>query len=119
MLVSHPTSNPSSYILSTDSQGRLKSNKLYSRAVPCELTVEGCYDQCCLTGLWSTHAKVEDIMLKAAWPWGRDSSVVNYLLGEPGHTPLYTYVGVPSIRGSTYGDHKFSPLTGTLRDINE
>jgi hypothetical protein len=32
--------------------------------------------------------KVESIVLKAAWHWGSDSSVVNDLLGEPGRTPL-------------------------------
>jgi hypothetical protein len=37
MLVKKPTSNPSSYILPRDSQGQLKSYKLYNRAVPCEL----------------------------------------------------------------------------------
>jgi len=30
---------------------------------------EGCYDTWWLTGLWSTQAKVEGIMLKAAWHW--------------------------------------------------
>jgi len=40
-------------------------------------------------GLWSTQAKVEGIVPKAAWQWGRDSSVVNNPLGEPDHTPLY------------------------------
>jgi len=39
--------------------------------------------------LWSTQAKVEGIMLKAAWHWGSDSSVVNDPHGEPGHTPMY------------------------------
>jgi hypothetical protein len=48
-----------------------------------------------LTGLWSTKAKVEDIALKAAWNWGRDSSVLNDPLGEPGGIPLY--VGLPSM----------------------
>jgi len=47
-----------------------------------------------LTGLWSTHAKVEGIVLKAAWHWGSDISVVNDCLGEPGRTTLY--VGLPS-----------------------
>ena len=50
---------------------------------------EGCYDTRWLTGLWSTQAKVEGIVLKAAWHWGRDCSVVNDPLGEPDHTPLY------------------------------
>jgi len=70
--------------------------------------VEGCYDTGWLTGLWSTQAKVEGIMLKAAWHWGRDSSVVNDPLGELGHTPLY--VGLPSTWGSVDGDQMFIPV---------
>jgi hypothetical protein len=46
-------------------------------------------------------------MLKAAWHWGRDHSVINDLLGELSHTPLY--VGLASTRGSVDGDHTFSP----------
>jgi len=53
-------------------------------------------------GLWSTPAKVEGIMLRAAWHWGRDSSVVNDPLGEPGRTP--SYVGLLSAWGSVDGD---------------
>jgi hypothetical protein len=60
----------------------------------------GCYDTGCLTGLWSTQAKVV-IVLKAAWHWGRDSSVINNPLGEPGHTPMY--VGLPPAWGSVDG----------------
>jgi hypothetical protein len=69
--------------------------------------VKGCYDTRWLTGLWSTPAKVQGILLKAAWHWGRDSSVVNDSLGEPGRTPLYA--GLPSTWGSVDGDHMFSP----------
>ena len=59
----------------------------------------GCYD----TGwLCSTQAKVEGIMLKAAWHWGRDCRVLNDPLGEPGRTTLY--VGLPSTWGSADGD---------------
>jgi len=47
---------------------------------------EGRYDTGWLTGLWSIQAKVEGIVPKAAWHWGRDSSVVNDPLGEPGRT---------------------------------
>jgi hypothetical protein len=68
---------------------------------------EGCFDIGWLTGLWSTQAKVEGIVLKAAWQWGRDCSVVNDPLGEPGRTPLY--VGPPSTWGSVDGDQTFSP----------
>jgi len=74
-------------------------------------------------GLWSTQAKVEVIMQKAAWHWGRDCSVINDPLGEPGRTPLY--VGLPS----TWGlwtvikcfPHFFweGSLLETLTDINE
>jgi len=59
-----------------------------------------------LTGLWSTQAKVEGIMLKAAWRWGKECSVINDPLGEPGRTPLY--VGLPSTWGSMDGDQIFS-----------
>jgi len=55
-----------------------------------------------LTGLWSTQAKVEGIMLKAAWHWGNDGSVVNGPLVKPCRTPLY--VGLPSAWGSVDGD---------------
>jgi len=41
---------------------------------------------------------------------GCNSSVINYSLGEPGHTSLC--VGLPSMQGSMYGDHKFFTLTG-------
>ena len=40
-----------------------------------------------LTGLWSTQDKVEGSMLRAAWHWDSDSSVVKDPLGEPGRTP--------------------------------
>jgi hypothetical protein len=61
-------------------------------------------------------------MLKAAWHWGSDSSVVNDLLGEPGHTPLY--IGLPSAWGFMDSDYVFPLfmggfLLGTLTDINE
>ena len=69
---------------------------------------EGCYDSCWLMGLWSTQAKVEGTMLKDAWHWGRDCSVINDPFGEPGHTPLY--VGLPSTWGSVDGDQMFSPF---------
>jgi len=35
-------------------------------------------------GLWSTQTKVEGIMLRAAWHWGRDSSVIKDPVGEIG-----------------------------------
>ena len=69
--------------------------------------LEGYYETRWLTGLWSTQAIVESIVPKAAWHWGRDNSVVNDPLGEPGRTPLY--VGLPSTWGSVNGDHMFSP----------
>jgi len=50
--------------------------------------VEGYYDTHWLMGLWSTQAKVEGIVQKAAWHWGSDSSVIKDPLGEPGCTPL-------------------------------
>jgi len=42
---------------------------------------EGYNDTCWLTGLRSTQAKVEGIVVKAAWHWGSDCSVVKYDLG--------------------------------------
>ena len=63
---------------------------------------EGCCDTCWLTGLWSTQAKVEGTMLKAAWHWGRDSSVLNDHLAVPDRTPLY--VGLPSTWGCMDSD---------------
>jgi hypothetical protein len=69
--------------------------------------VEGCYNTCWLTGLWFTQAKVEGIVLKAAWHWGSDNNVINNPLGEPGHTPLF--VGLPSVWGSMDGDCTFFP----------
>jgi hypothetical protein len=65
-----------------------------------------------LTGLWSTQVKVEGIMLKAAWHWGRDSSVVNDPLGEPGCIPLY--VGLPSAWVCVDGDLMLSLYVGGL-----
>ena len=59
-------------------------------------------------GLWSTQVKVEGIVLKAVWHWGRDCSVLNDPLGEPCCTPLY--VGLPSTRGSMDGDLIFFPF---------
>ena len=63
-------------------------------------------------------------MLKAAWHWGRDCSVKNDPLREPGRTPLYA--GFLSTWGSVDGDQIFSPfflwegsLLGILTDINE
>ena len=68
----------------------------------------GCYDTGWLTGLWYTQAKVEGIVLKAAWHWVRDCSVLNDPLREPGRTPLY--VGLPCTWGSADGDQIFLPF---------
>jgi len=48
---------------------------------------------------------VEGIVLKAAWHWDANSSVVNDPLGEPSRSPLY--VGLPSAWGSVDGDCMF------------
>jgi hypothetical protein len=64
--------------------------------------------KCWLKGLWSSQAKVESIVLKAAWHWGADCSVVNDPHVEPGHTLLY--VGLPPTWGSMDGDQMFSPF---------
>jgi hypothetical protein len=58
----------------------------------------GMLDTNWLTGLWSAEAKVEGIVLKAAWHWCSDSSVENDPHVEPGRNPLY--VGLPSTWGS-------------------
>jgi hypothetical protein len=86
--------------------------------------VEGYHDTCWLTGLQSTRAKVEGIMLKAACHWGSDSRVINNPSGEPGHTPLY--VGLPSVWASMDHDRMFFPHLlgellnwGLLTDMNE
>ena len=71
--------------------------------------VEGCYDTRWLTGLWSTQTKVEGIVPRAAWYWGRDSSAVNDSFGEPRRTPLY--VGLPSAWGSVDSDLMFFPIS--------
>jgi hypothetical protein len=59
-------------------------------------------------GFWSTHAKVEIIRQRAVWHWGRDNSVINDSLGEPGRTPLR--VGLLSMWCSMDGDQIFSPF---------
>jgi hypothetical protein len=60
-------------------------------------------------GLWSTQAKVEGIVLKAAWHWGGGGgSVVNDPFWEPGRTPLYA--GLPSAWGSVDGDLMVFPI---------
>jgi hypothetical protein len=53
-------------------------------------------------GIWSTQVKVEGIVLRAAWCWGRDSSVVKDHRVEPVFTPMY--VGLQSACGSVDGD---------------
>jgi len=50
-------------------------------------------------GFYSTQAKVEHILLKAAWHCG------TYPLGEQGRTPLY--VGLPFAWVSMEGDYIF------------
>jgi hypothetical protein len=70
---------------------------------------EGYYDSRWLNGLWSTQAKVEGVVLKAAWHWRSDSSAVNDPLGEPSSTPLY--VDLPSAWSSVDGDHTISPFS--------
>jgi hypothetical protein len=47
-------------------------------------------------------------VLKAAWHWGSDSSVINDPLGEQGRTPMY--VGLLSTWGSVDGDLMFFPI---------
>ena len=73
--------------------------------------VEGYYDICWLTWLWSTQAKVQGIVLRAAWHLDSDSSVINDPLEEPGHTPFY--VGLLSMWSSVDGDRSFPPFRGS------
>jgi hypothetical protein len=68
----------------------------------------GCSDSPWLMGLWSTQAKVEGIVRRDAWHWGRNSSVFNFPLEEPGRTPFY--VGLLSVWVSTDSDVMFFPL---------
>jgi len=42
---------------------------------------------------------VEGIVLKAAWHWGSDSSVINDPLGEPGGDPWMVTVYFPPFHG--------------------
>jgi len=72
--------------------------------------VKGYYEKCWLTGLWSTQAKVEGIVLKAAWQWGSNRSVINDPLGEPGRTPMY--IVLPSVCSSVEGDCMLSLFCG-------
>jgi len=48
-------------------------------------------------------------VLKAAWLWGSDSSIVNDPFGEPGSTLLYA--GLLSTWGSVKGDLMFFPFS--------
>ena len=59
------------------------------------------------TGLWSTPAKVEGVVLKAAWQWGSNRSVVKGPFRVSGRTPLY--VGLLSAWDSMDGEHIFPP----------
>ena len=85
-------------------------------------SVEGYYDTRWLKGLWSTKAKVEGVVVKAARRWGSNSNIVNDPLVEPELTPLF--VGLPSTWGPVDGDLRFFPVhrsapLGTPTDINE
>ena len=62
--------------------------------------------------LWSTQAKVEGIVLKAAWLWGSVSSVGNDPLWEPGRTPFY--IGLPPAWGSLDGDYDLPTFRGRI-----
>ena len=76
---------------------------------------EGYYYTCWLTDFWSTQVKVEG-MLKAAWHWDCDCSVVNDPLGEPGCTPLYARL--PPAWGSVDHEQMFSvfPFLGIRKE---
>jgi len=86
---SNPSSIPQGYVDSyPGSCGRQKQ-------VWMEYLVEGYHDTRWLTGLWSTQAKVEGTVLKAAWQLGSDTSFINVLLVEPGHTTPFCPQGAP------------------------
>jgi hypothetical protein len=53
-------------------------------------------------GLWSTQAKVEGTVIKAARHWGSQQQGLNEPLGEPSRIPLYA--GLPSGSGSVSGN---------------
>ena len=74
--------------------------------------VECWYNTHRLIGLWSTQAKVEGNVLRAARHWGTNSSVINNPFGEPGHIPLY--VALPSMWGPVDGDLVFPQFVGEL-----
>jgi len=57
----------------------------------------------------ATQGKVEGIVLKAAWQWGSNSSVINDPLGDPGHIPLY--VGFLYMCCSMDSDRMFPPTS--------
>jgi len=61
-----------------------------------------------LSGRWSTQAKMESIVMKAAWHWGSDSSIVKDPFGEPGRTLLYA--GLLSTWGSVNSELMFFPF---------
>ena len=102
---SNPSSVPQSYL---DSYSTLPSVTRKAVTGVEGYPGEGYYNTRWLMGLWSTQAKVEGIVLKVVWHWGRVCSVVNDPLGESGCTPLY--VGLLSAWGSMDGDHMLSPF---------
>jgi len=53
-----------------------------------------------LLGVWSTQAKVEGIVPKAAWHWDRDSSIVN---DPPWGTRPHPTVCRPSVSVGLHG----------------
>jgi hypothetical protein len=75
-----------------------------------------CYVTSRITGLWSTQAKLEVIVLKTVWHWGRDSSVVKYPLGEPDGNPLH--VGPMSAWGFLDGGLMFFPICRRVLLVN-
>jgi hypothetical protein len=81
------------------------------------------YDTRWLAGLWSTQAKAEGIVLRAAWHWGRDSSVVNDPLREADCTPLYVglrvCVGLCGRWPYVFPHMQEGSFLGTPADIHE
>ena len=109
---SNPLSVPQGYVDSYSTLGPVEGGNSVKGQPD-----EGYYDTAWLTGLLSTQAKVEGIVLKAARNWSNDCSVVKDPLGKPGCTLMY--VGLPSAWGSVDCDQMYSvlPFLGIRKDM--
>jgi hypothetical protein len=82
---------------------------------------EGCYDTRWLTGLWSTQAKVEGTVPRAAWHWGREGSAVKIHFGN--HAAPHCVRGAPWTVTCFISPFRKRALFfeggGNLADVNE